>query len=247
MVTYSCIVAFVGKIMLSVRRGLVCALIAFSGGCGLIDPDIASVDLSLPEKELVVDADRWQLASVETLPAVDCSSDSSVCTTGISDLCAAPDACSGTCGSEATCEVSISVSLWHGFDLAAEKPELQEIEGQPLVSIDVKRIAYKVTENTLNVATVPINVYAAPGSVMSASDPTAELIGTIPSVAPETLVEDDEVELTPDGRKILARFMKNYSVPFNILLGTDLTLKAGDIIPTGRMTAVVMASATAGF
>ncbi len=215
-------------------------------GCGLIDPDIADFDLSLPEKEIVVDTSTWQLTDDATMPAIDCTESAGICSLGITELCGADGICFGTCNEAKTCDVKVLVNLWHSFDLAREKPELQEIEGQPLVSITVNSIAYKVTENTMNVATPEMTVYVAPEGVMSPGDPGAEAIGTLPPIPAGTTIEGQDVVLTENGRERLAAYMKSYSQPFNIIVGTDVDIQAGDEVPTGTLTAVVMVTAVAG-
>ncbi len=214
--------------------------------CGLIDPDIADFDLSLPRKDIVVDTSTWELTDEASLPSVDCSLDAQICSMGIAQLCGAEGVCTSSCSAEDTCDVTIGVSLWHSFDLAMEKPELEEIEGQPLVSITIKRIAYEVTENTMNVATPAMTVYVAAEGVMSPDDAGAEAIGVVPAVPAGTTVEVKDIELTATGRETLAGYMKEYSQPFNIIIGTDIDIHAGDVVPTGKLTAVVVVSAVAG-
>ena len=140
----------------------------------------------------------------------------------------------------------MQVSRFHTFDLASEKPELQEIEGKPLVSIRISRVAYEITENTLNVNTPRLTIYVGPQSAMDGADPQARAIGNIPPALAGTTVAEAEVEMTADGEDILADFMKDYSTPFNIIVGGDVSLAAGDPVPTGRLVAVVKAEATAG-
>ncbi len=218
-----------------------------TAGCGLIDPDIADFDLSLPEKEIVVDTSQWQLTTESnTLPAVDCSQSAGVCSLGISDVCGAEQSCFGSCNSDQACDVTILVKLWHAFDLAKEKPELQEIEGKPLVSVTINKIAYKVTENTLNVDSPEMIVYVAPSAVMSPGDPQAQAIGTIAVVPAGTTVEEQDVLLNDGGEDILAGYMKQYSVPFNVIIGSTVELSPGDVLPTGKLTAIVVVAAVAG-
>jgi hypothetical protein len=215
-------------------------------GCGLIDPDIADFDLSLPEKDIVVDTSQWQLTSDSTLPPVDCSQSAGVCSLGVTEVCGAEGVCFGTCNGNQECDVKVLVNLWHPFDLAKEKPELEEIEGKPLVSVSIKQIDYKVTENTLNVDSPEMTVYVAPGSVMSPGDPQAQAVGTIAVVPAGTTIEEGDVVLTDGGREILAGFMKQYSVPFNVIIGAEVDISPGDTVPTGKLTAVVLVSAVAG-
>ena len=220
--------------------------ISLVAGCGLIDSNIADFDLSLPEKEIVIDTSTWQLTDDASMPAIDCSDNPGVCSLGITELCGADGICFGSCNAEKTCDVKILVNLWHSFDLAKEKPELEEIEGKPLVSIHDQQHPYKVSENTMNVDTPEMTVYVAPEGVMSPGDPGAEAIGTLPPIPAGTLIEGQDVELTPNGRDILATYMKRYSQPFNIIVGTDVDIHAGDVVPTGTLTAVVMVTAVAG-
>lgn len=214
--------------------------------CGLIDPDIADFDLSLPEKDIVVDTSQWQLTTDATMPAIDCTDSPGVCSAGITELCGAEGVCFGTCNEDKSCEVKVLVNLWHSFDLAKEKPELEEIEGKPLVSITIGKIGYKVTENTMNIDSPEMTVYVAPGNVMSQGDPQAQAIGTLPVIAAGTTVEEQEVILTENGKELLGEYMKQYSVPFNIIVGTDVDILPGDEIPTGKLTAVVLVTAVAG-
>lgn len=226
------------------------ALLGFTAlafvGCGLIDPDIADFDLSLPEKDIVVDTSQWQLTTDATLPAVDCTDSAGICSAGITEVCGAEAVCFGSCNSDKVCDVKVLVNLWHAFDLAKEKPELEEIEGKPLVSVSINKIAYKVTENTMNVDSPEMTVYVAPGSVMSPGDPQAQAIGTIAVVPAGTTIEEQDVLLSDGGREILAGFMKQYSVPFNVIIGTTIDITPGDVVPTGKLTAVVLVSAVAG-
>lgn len=229
-----------------ILAGIMGGLCSLTLSCGLIDPNIADFDLSLPEKEIVVDTGQWDLTADSTMPAIDCSDNAGVCSLGVSQLCGAEGICFGTCGTQDTCDVKILVNLWQTFDMTKDKPELAEIEGQPLVSITIQSIGYKISENTLNVDSPPMVVYVAPINVMSPGDPQAEAIGNIPSVPAGMTSSELEVELTENGRQLLSDYMKNYTVPFNLVVGTEVDVLAGDVVPTGKMSAVVLVSAVAG-
>jgi hypothetical protein len=214
-------------------------------GCGLIDSDVTDFDLSLPEREVRVDTADWELADTGELPAVDCTGGSAgVCETSVGDFCGAEEVCAGACGGD-TCEIGIGVSLWHTLDLATDRPELMAIEGQPLVEVRIERVYYEIAENTLNVASPPLAVYVAPSGVMSPGDAQAERIGTIPPVAAGIRVPEADVELTADGKDKLAARMKTYNTPFNLIVGADVLIEAGDPMPSGRLVATVKATARA--
>ncbi len=137
------------------------------------------------------------------------------------------------------------MALWHTFNLAAEQPELQQIEGQPLVEVRIERVSYNVRENNLDVASPPLTVYAAPEGIMSPDDSEAQVIGTIPSIPASTTVDDADVELSDEGKDRLAGFMKDYDTPFNLIVGSQLNIAAGDRLPHGRMVTVIKATAVA--
>ena len=114
------------------------------------------------------------------------------------------------------------------------------------LSNSIGSIAYKVTENTMNVDTPEMTVYVAPEGVMAPGDPGAEAIGILPPVPAGTTIEEQDIQLTENGRDLLAEYMKRYSQPFNIIVGADVDIKAGDEVPTGTLTAVVLVTAVAG-
>lgn len=224
--------------------GSLAALLA-GAGCGLVDSDVTDIDISLPEREVTVDTADWQLSGNERLQEVDCSQDESVCSTALAELCGSEEVCSGVCGSTSSCEISVRVALWHTFDLAAEQPELQQIEGQPLVDVRIDRVYYTVGENSLDVDSPPLTVYVAPEGVMSPDGRGAQVVGTIPSVPAGTTVEEADVELTAEGKDRLAARMKDYDSPFNLIVGSELTIQAGETLPRGRMVTVIKATAVA--
>ena len=224
--------------------GILAGLVA-GAGCGLVDSDVTDIDVSLPERELTVDTADWQLSGSERLQEVDCSEDESVCQAGLGELCGSEDVCSGVCGSSHSCEISVRVALWHTFDLGAERPELQQIEGQPLVEVRIERVYYTVGENSLDVDSPPLTVFVAPEGVMSPDAADAQLVGTIPAVPAGTAIEEADVELTDEGKDRLATRMKDYDTPFNLIVGSELRLEAGDSLPHGRMVTVIKATAVA--
>lgn len=227
------------------KRALCLAMIVAGAGCGLVDSDVTDIDLSLPEREVTVDTADWQLSSNERLQSVDCSQDQQICSTGLAALCGSEDVCSGSCDAGNSCQVSVKVALWHTFDLGAERPELQQIEGQPLVEVRIERVYYTVEENSLDVDSPPLTVYVAPEGIMSPDDGQAQEVGTIPSISAMTTVEDADVELTTEGKQRLAAFMKEYDTPFNLIVGSELIIQAGDTLPHGRMVTVIKATAVA--
>ena len=226
-------------------RLLFFALAAPLGGCGLIDSNIADFDLSLPEKEVTVDTADWMLTDEATVPAVDCSGSPDICGAAVEEICAS-EACAGSCGADDSCRAEIQIELFHRFELQREKPELSEIDDQPLVRVNIRRVGYTVSENTMNVDSPPLTVFVGPQQAMSSGHAEAEVIGTIPVLAAGTTVTDGEMELVDGAEEILGRYMRAYQTPFNIIVGSTLDLEAGDVVPQGRLIAIVQVEATAG-
>lgn len=214
-------------------------------GCGLVDPDITDFDLRVPPKEVTVDSQQWELTDADTMPDVPCSDMEAVCSNGVDEYCGNEGVCYGSCDGQ-SCRVTILVSLWNEVDLKNEVPELMEIDEKPLASVTVERIFYSVTENTFNIEAPELTVHVAPQGIMEPGDPQAEQIGTIaPIAAGETFAERD-VEIDEEGRAILRSYMKDYTTPFNLLVGTTIELEAGDPIPMGKLVATVEVDAHAG-
>lgn len=237
----------------SLRAVLATGLVALAGsalaGCGLIADDIDDFDLSLEEKTFTVDTADWGLTDADAYLSTDCSAAPSVCATAAQAACTEGN-CFGSCNATTqTCDLRVIVSLWEMVILTEEQPELQTIDDQPLVGVTIDSIEYAVSENSMNVATPPFTLYVAPSTIMSPGDPEAEPVGDIPSVTPGTLLPFTDVEITAAGRASLVDYMTSFTTPFNIIVGADITMTAGQPVPSGRLTAQVKvaAHADAGF
>lgn len=229
----------------SLLAGVLCA--SALTGCGLIDSNVADFDLSMPERSFTVDTAQWELTGEARFPELDCTDQPQICSAAVQEACAG-DLCFGSCSPEdSNCQALLALQLWSTVDLFSEKPELQTINEQPLVSVQIDRVYYQIPENTLNVDTPELTIYVAPQTVMSPGDPAARAIGTIaPLAAGAVVLEETDVVFTEDGEQALHDAMKDYQTPFNLLVGTQMTLHGGDDVPTGRATATVNVQAHAG-
>lgn len=228
------------------KLGLLAAALALSG-CGLIASDVTNFDLTLPDKAFSVDASGWQVnqSQADTFLMTDCSGAPMVCMTAATSAC--PMNCSGTCSTAtSTCELGLDVGLYKMIDLVTEKPELKEINDRAVIEVEIDAVSYAVTENTLTVETPEMKVYVAPMSIMDPDDPMAKHIGTIASIAAGATVAKRDMTFTPDGRAALVATMSSYKNPFNIIVGTQIVLSSGDMVPTGKLDAVVQIKAHAG-
>ena len=226
------------------RLSLVTAALAFTASCGLIDADITDFDLSVPERTFTMDTAQWQLTTDPTFPEVPCGNPPPTCSSLITAACGAA-LCSGTCDGS-FCQAAVFVSLFDQVDLFSEKPELQKIDDQPLLKVSLSRISYDVMENTLNIASPEMMVYVGPQTVQSPGDPQAVAFARIAPVPAGTTVLNQDVELIASGQQALRDLMSDYRTPFNIILGTQLQVSAGDVVPMGRIAATIRVQATAG-
>jgi hypothetical protein len=65
-------------------------------------------------------------------------------------------------------------------------------------------------------------------------------------VAAGSTVESGEVELLDSAEQTMERFLRDYRTPFNVIVGSLVELEAGDMVPQGRLVAIVQVDATAG-
>lgn len=229
---------------LRMRLGALIAVLV--SGCGLISSDVTNFNLDLPDKSFVIDTMSWnvdqQMADAALM--LSCTSNAQ-CMTAAENACQMD--CSGTCNAQSRCTINLDVGLHTSIDLVMEKPELQQINDKAVIEVEIDDVLYLVSQNTLNVATPEIGVYVAPMSVMDPTDPAAKKIGTIPSVAPGmTTTAAQKMTFTADGRANLTAVMGNFKTPFNVIVGSTLTMTAGMPIPQGRLDSVIRIRAHAG-
>ena len=189
-------------------------------GCGLVDPNITNFDLAYN-----TGAQRARRRG-------------GTCAMG---------ACIAQCNATSlTCDLTLFVSLFTPVDLLVEKPELATIQDEPLIDVTIDAITYKVMENSLNVATPEMKVYAAPMTVIRAGDPLAREIGTVPAIPAGMTMGETDVVLSPTGKATLAEFMGDFKTPFNIIVGSNLMVQQGDAVPMGKLVVNVGVKAHAG-
>jgi hypothetical protein len=216
-------------------------------GCSLIDSSVTDFDLTLKDKAFSVDASGWQVdqQAADAFLATNCSSAPMVCTNAATTAC--PMNCTGTCSSTTnTCELGLDVGLFKTIDLVTEQPELKEVNDRAIIDVEVDAVTYQITMNTLNVETPAMKVYVAPMSIMDPDDPMARQIGTIEPVPAGATVASRDMQFTGDGRQALREIMGTYKNPFNIIVGSQIVVGSGDMVPMGRLDALVTIKAHAG-
>lgn len=241
--------------MLCLEARLAAAVLGLSlaAGCGLISSDVTNFDLMLPDKKFTIDASGWQVDTTKgnlfsngTLAAVSCNSMPTVCSTAVDNACSS--GCTGSCNTGTnSCQLSLDVSRPLKVDLLTEEPDLKTINDQPVIKVSIDSVTYLVTSNTLNVDTPAINVYVAPLSVLNPTDPGAKLIGTIPPIPRMTTTSDPQTLMfTPTGKADLVNIMSTFKTPFNVLVASSLVVQAGQMLPIGKLDALVRIHAHAG-
>ncbi|HWO21255.1 MAG TPA: hypothetical protein VNO30_20945 [Kofleriaceae bacterium] len=220
-------------------------LFAASAGCGLISSDVADFDLTLPDKSFSIDTEGWQVdqAQAQALFNTPCGTAPSICDTAAQMACDMN--CSGTCTAN-RCELQLDVGLYREVNLVQEKPELKSINDQPVIKVTIDSVSYQVTANTLNVETPELKLYVAPMSVMDPKSPEAMEIAIIPPIGAGAVVPLTPVMFNAGGRERLISMMSTYKTPFNVIVGSTLTVSGGEPIPEGKLDAIVRIRAHAG-
>jgi len=208
-------------------------------------------NLQLPDKKFQINIDSWQLDQTQAsaVTSHDCSTgptceslvaaaNPQVCTMG----------CSASCNARHTCDVTLNVSLAQPVDLVKERPELKSVNDQPVIKVSVDSVTYDVATNSLNVDTPTITVFVAPSSVTSVEglDDAAQVIGTIDPIPAGTTLTAQPIKFTSAGKLALANIMSTFKTPFNVLIGSQIVITAGQPVPKGKLDAVVHITAHAG-
>lgn len=240
--------------MLCLNARLAAAVLGVSlvAGCGLISSDVTNFDLMLPEKKFTIDASGWQVDGSKspfsngTLASVPCNSMPTVCSMMVAQACSSD--CSSTCDIAAnSCQLSLDISRPLKVDLLTDQPDLKTINDQPVIKVSIDSVTYEVRFNDLTVDTPAIDVYVAPISALKPTDPLAKRVGTIPAIAKGTITtEPQALEFTPTGKADLVNIMSTFKTPFNVLVASHLMVHAGQMLPMGKLDAVVHIRGHAG-
>jgi hypothetical protein len=232
--------------MTDLRMRLGALIVALVSGCGVISSDVTNFNLDLPDKKFTIDTMSWNVDQQMAMTALNTTCSSSTQCMAVADAACSMD-CTGVCNPASRCTVNLDVGLHTSVNLLMEKPELQQITDKGVIDVEVDDLLYVVEQNTLNVATPEIGIYVAPMSVMDPVDPMAKKIGTIPPVAAGTATPNaQKMMFTPDGRDHLKAAMGNFKTPFNVIVGSTLSMTSGMPIPQGRLDALIRIRAHAG-
>ncbi len=112
--------------------------------------------------------------------------------------------------------------------------------------MSIDSVTYAVMSNSLNVETPTVSIYVAPLSALKPNDSQAKLIGTIPAIPAGMTSDFQMLTFTPTGKADLINIMSTFKTPFNVLVASSLVVRAGQMLPTGKLDAVVRIRGHAG-
>lgn len=215
------------------------AVLAGTVGAGCVVDNVSAINLAVPDKTFSIDASRWRLdpTVTERYLATSCGAPQT-CSAIANDTC--KGGCSGTCNPDTSqCQLALEIRLYNAVDLVTERPELRTLPDQSVIHVGIDAVTYDVTQSSLNLATPELAVFVAPASVTDPNDPEATAIGTVASLRPGQTVTGATLALTAAGETALAAAMSSYKTPFNVLVAATVVIDAGDVLPSGKLDAVV--------
>jgi hypothetical protein len=236
------------------KARLIPAMFLFLAGCGLVNElkDFKGINFQLPVRKYSVSTDdpQWH-APPETftsIPPISCGSGGVV-----ADCCNPPPpfpnfgcdkvplACDG-----GVCSLKFAYEQVQAVDLAKEVPSLSSSGGQIFSSMTLTTIDLTVDENSLNVTLPPVDIYLAPASANTASDPGAKKIGTMSSKA-AGFTGPDTIKLDDAAQKLFSMFANDFRTPFNIIISTNVVYRSGGPVPKGKISFSVGGKVAAKF
>ena len=198
-------------------------------GCFLVNSNEVKITYDvMPPQEFAQDFGN----TGGNVPTVPCN--------GNAALCAAVPAPAGTMAEcDATsrdCALSADLTPYQTVNLSQQSSFPSQVANSSVISdVTINNVFYWTQSNTLSFATPPIDIYVAPSSVTSTSDPSATLLGTMPSMPAGQLTAKTTLPLTDAGKSALGTLAKNYKTPFNVLAHIHVTVTAGQPVPSGKI------------
>jgi hypothetical protein len=230
-------------------------------GCNLIDSHGVHYDYAFDAQRFTENVGN--ASAPATLPTMMC------------DPAITPDPCSTAAPAEPnvslhcessshTCIAVADVSAKQTIDLTkAQNPLPDNAVRFGISAATIKKVAYWVANNTLNVATPPIQIFVAPEAAKDQNDPDARLLGTVAPLPARSRTCADthdgdgdpaapsgspvcDVSLNSDGATQLESYVANYKTPFQVIVHATVTAHGGDPIPSGMIDFSVRPTATIG-
>jgi hypothetical protein len=226
------------------RLSLVPVLLVATAGalsCGLISSDIGTFSFPLPRKTYVFNSAAWGVPAGNTM-AIPCGGGPLT----VQDCCNPPAPFpKPDCGAHPlVCEANVCtlkqpVTIVQPVDFKKEVPSLASVSDQHLANLSLSSLQYEVTVNSLNVAVPMLSLYLAPANVTMLPNADAQLFATVPAIPKGMPVPVTEAERTDGADAAFATFGSTLGTPFNILVGTTVTVPSGSPTPMGQINVVI--------
>jgi hypothetical protein len=132
-----------------------------------------------------------------------------------------------------TCALSFNYEIMQRIALAEEVPDLKSVNDSVLSEVKLKTLEI-ILDNQIGVATPIVDLYVAPDSAQSSSDPAAKKLGSIPS-------KEDKfkgkiiIPVELDGQQAFSAFATDFKTPFKIFVATTVVVKGGSTLPSGKI------------
>jgi len=215
-------------------------------GCGALS-NLGTITFDLPPQSFSFTSLSWQQppAGFSTAPAVACGAGEPV-----ADCCNPPAPapkpdCTVTplACENSVCVLEFPISASQTINLKMQVPALSSLSGQTLAKISISQVTYTIASD-LNVDLPPIDVFIAPASVTSSTDPAAQKFGTIPT-SPAKRTTTGNMVLEPDGGAVFSQYATAFSTPFNFIAHATMIVAPGTPTPGGTVDATVTGKVSA--
>ncbi|MDB4964667.1 MAG: hypothetical protein JWN44_356 [Myxococcales bacterium] len=228
-------------------------------GCGLVNSNTLSYDYAFDPQEFMQKmADEGTVATVPTA-ACDPAVSPDPCVPLQAQLPAGSPAKMQCDAVTRACAAVADIRLPYPIDLSQQNLPAPVVQ-YGVDKVSIKKMAYWIKKDTLNVALPPIEVYVASSAAKDLDDPSVKLIGTsamLPARAQACADARDsdgdaaslgaavcDVSLKSDGESALATFVKDYKTPFQLIAHLKIVAHGGDPLPVGIIDFVLRPTVT---
>jgi hypothetical protein len=211
-------------------------------GCGLVNSNTLRYDYAFEPEHFNARLGDGQ--TTDTVPMVPCDP------VVVPDPCGIlPNGMPMQCDAVTRmCAAVVEVRLPYTVDLSQQSLPSPVVQ-YGVDKASVKKIAYWVMGNTVNLAIPPIDLYVASAAAKDENDPSAKKVGTLAMLPARSAACGDardaeestsnivacDLDLQSDGEAALAEFVKDYHTPFQFIAHTTVVAKGGEPVPTGSI------------
>jgi hypothetical protein len=240
---------------MKLRLRLAVALCA--GGCSLLNSGTIGYDYAFSPQEF---SQSLGDTTSQKVPSVPCDPASKM------DACAMAQANLPSTLARLSCD-ALSKSCIANVELRLPYPVDLSMQSLPpavvmygVNNVTIKKIAYWIVNNTVNMALPAIDLYVAPSTARDELDMNATKIASVAALPAGRMscldpADKDgdtaagryavcDLPLSSAGEMALGNFVKNYQTPFQFIAHTKFTLHAGDPLPSGTIDFFVRPTVT---